>query len=206
MSARKKRAPGRPRADEQKEPTQGQILRAAADLFFAHGYKNVSVDDVAAKCHVTKATVYYYYGSKAELFTETMLQLMVRIREYMEAMLQEDTPLRERLENVAVAHLRATVDIDMDAYMRETRNILTAEQMKEMQEAENQLFSVLERAFEEAAASGEIAEGNTKFYAHAYNSLLRIGNYRNSANEGIFPSVEAAAGEMIDFFWRGIAK
>ena len=37
--------------------------------------------EVAKVCGVTKATVYYYYSTKADLFTATMIQMMVRIRE-----------------------------------------------------------------------------------------------------------------------------
>ncbi|AQQ52182.1 TetR/AcrR family transcriptional regulator [Planococcus lenghuensis] len=204
VTPRQKRPPGRPRIDGQQTPTKELILRAATGLFLSNGYQDVSVDDVADKCDVTKATVYYYFGNKAALFTETMIQMMDRIRERMQAMLQEDVPLRVRLMNVADAQLRATVDIDMDGFMRETKNVLTAQQVQKMQQAEEELYTVLEEAFTEAVAAGEIGNIDPRFAAHAYISLVKIGNYRNAGSEGIFHSPEEAAEKIVAFFWNGL--
>ncbi|WP_226037596.1 TetR/AcrR family transcriptional regulator [Aquibacillus saliphilus] len=204
MKAKKKRLLGRPPSSEQKQPTSKTILQAASHLFLANGYQEVSVDDIARKCNVTKATVYYYYNSKAELFTETMVQIMYRIREQMQVMLLEEIPLRTRLFNVTKAHLKATVDIDLDGFMRETKSTLSTEQVKQMQEAEENMYNAIEKSFIDAIAIGEISEINPKFATQTYVSLLKVGNYRNADNEAIFPSIEETAEHIINFFWNGL--
>lgn len=204
MSNKSKRALGRPRSSEQKQPTNKIILDAGTDLFLANGYKEVSVDDVAKKCNVTKATVYYYYSSKAELFTEAMIAMMFRIRQYMQTMLIEDKPLRIRLLKVATAHLQATVDIDLDSFMRETRNVLSKEQIKRMNDAEYYMYQVIEKAFIAAMESGEISEVNPKFASHTYISLLKVGNYKNPDNTKIFPTIQETAEQLVTFFWNGL--
>ncbi|MBD3286694.1 TetR family transcriptional regulator [candidate division WOR-3 bacterium] len=45
-----------------------EILYAATELFCEHDYHVVSMEDVAAKVGVSKATVYLYFSSKLELF------------------------------------------------------------------------------------------------------------------------------------------
>ncbi|MBP2299035.1 TetR/AcrR family transcriptional regulator [Azospirillum picis] len=45
-----------------------QILEAAGLLFMEHGYGAVSMDAVAKKANVSKATLYAHFGSKEELF------------------------------------------------------------------------------------------------------------------------------------------
>ncbi|WP_245690064.1 TetR/AcrR family transcriptional regulator [Sediminibacillus albus] len=204
MTANNKRPLGRPRSSEQKQPTNQSILAAATDLFLANGYQEVSVDDVAAACNVTKATVYYYYSSKAALFTETIVQMMFRIQAQMEAILQEKAPLRNRLLQVAEAHLEATVDIDLDSFMREAKNALTEEQIKKMQAAEEKLYEAIEQAFTEAMDKGEIRKINSTFAAHTYISLLRVGNYRDADDEPIFPTVQVTAEQIIAFLWNGL--
>lgn len=47
---------------------RADILRAAEELFLAHGYLGASVDDVASRAHVSKPTVYAHFGSKEALF------------------------------------------------------------------------------------------------------------------------------------------
>lgn len=206
MDEKSKRTLGRPRSSEQKQPTNKIILGAATDLFLANGYKEVAVDDVAMKCNVTKATVYYYYSSKAELFTEAMIQMMLRIRQYMQTMLIEDKPLHSRLLKVAKAHLQATVDIDLDSFMRETRSVLSEEQIKRMHDAENYMYAVIEKAFIDAMDSGEISEVNPKFAVHTYISLMKVGNFKNPDNTTIFPSIQETAEQLVTFFWNGLFR
>ncbi|ASK64237.1 TetR family transcriptional regulator [Virgibacillus phasianinus] len=180
------------------------ILKAASRLFLDNSYPNVSVDDVANYCNVTKATVYYYYASKAELFTETMVQMMERIREKMQVMLQENLPLRVRLLKVTKAHLQATVNIDLEGIMRGTKDTLSAEQMKRMQQAEMEMYQAIEDAFVEAMDAGEIAKVNPVFATQAYLALLKVGNHKTADNQGIFPTVDETAEQIIHLFWHGI--
>lgn len=204
MKTPKSRSLGRPRSSEIKQPTNEIILHAATELFLKNGYQKVSIDDVAKKCNVTKATVYYYYESKAELFTETMVQMMYRIRKHMQAMFQEAAPLRSRLLKVAEAHLKATVDMDLEGFMRGTKNSLSAEQIKKVQAAEENMNNTIEQSFVDAMAVGEISEVDPKFATHTYLALLKVGNYRNSNNEAIFKSPEESAKHILDFFWNGL--
>lgn len=204
MKSKKSRSPGRPRSNDLELPTKDSILMAASRLFLDNSYQNVSVDDVAKVCNVTKATVYYYYDSKAELFTETMVQMMQRIRERMYAMLQADLPLNERLLNITRAHLRATVDIDIDGFMKGTKDTLTKEQIKKMHHAEKDMYQAIENSFVDAMNKNEIPEVNPAFAAQAYLSLVKVGNYKTTENKSIFSNTEEAAEQIVEFFWRGL--
>lgn len=204
MKEKHNRSLGRPRSSDKQQPTEAIILKAATRLFLEDGYQNVSIDDVAEMCNVTKATVYYYYDSKADLFTETMVQLMKRIREKMLTFLQEDLPLRDRLLNVTKAHLKATVDIDMDGFIREAKNTVTAEQTKKMHEAEREMNKAIEKAFVDAMVKGEIREINPTFATQAYLSLLKVGNYKTEENHSIFQSFDETSQKIVHFFWQGL--
>ncbi|SDL95543.1 TetR/AcrR family transcriptional regulator [Sediminibacillus halophilus] len=205
MTANNQRPLGRPRASDRKQPTTDIILQAAIELFLARGYQEVSVDDVATAANVTKATVYYYYPSKAALFTETIVQLMSHIHAQIQAILQKAIPLRERLLEIAEAHLTATFDIDLDSFMRETKNAVSEEQTIRMQHAEEKLYKAIEQAIiEEASANGEKSSIDSTFAAHAYVALLRVGNYRDRKGNGIFPTTTETAEQIVDFFWNGL--
>ncbi|MCT2536922.1 TetR/AcrR family transcriptional regulator [Aquibacillus koreensis] len=204
MKDKPNRSLGRPRASDIKKPTKQMILETATELFIARGYQEVSIDDVAKKCNVTKATVYYYYASKANLFTETMVQMMLRIRGYMKKMLEEDIPLRDRLLKVTIAHLHATFDLDLEGFMRETKNALTKEQVKMIHQAEETMYEAIEIAFNKEIEAGKIGTVNTKFAAHSFTSLLKVGNYRDANNNPIFSSVEETAEQIITFLWKGL--
>jgi len=69
VPVRRKR--GRPRDPE----ADRRILDAAAALILAHGFDNMTVDDVAARAHVGKATVYRRWAKKEDLAVAAMGQL-----------------------------------------------------------------------------------------------------------------------------------
>ena len=50
--------------------TRQRILDRALDAFARRGYEGVSLDDLAVAVGVRKATLFYYFGSKADLYEE----------------------------------------------------------------------------------------------------------------------------------------
>jgi AcrR family transcriptional regulator len=65
------RKPGRPRSTE----CDDAILLAAMEEYAANGFDGMSVDAVAARAGVSKATIYRRYPSKSELVTSAMFGL-----------------------------------------------------------------------------------------------------------------------------------
>ena len=47
---------------------QDDILDAAADLFASRAFHEVRLDDIAARAHISKGTVYLYWSSKEEVY------------------------------------------------------------------------------------------------------------------------------------------
>jgi AcrR family transcriptional regulator len=66
-----RRKRGRPRDPE----ADGRILEAAAALMLAHGFDNMTVDDVASRAKVGKATVYRRWAKKEDLAVAAMQRL-----------------------------------------------------------------------------------------------------------------------------------
>jgi AcrR family transcriptional regulator len=54
------------------EATQARILAAAAKEFAAKGVSGARIDEIAARARTNKRMLYYYFGSKAELFREVL--------------------------------------------------------------------------------------------------------------------------------------
>ena len=56
--------------------TQDRIISAALDLFLEFGIKKTSLEDVAARCGLTRATVYRYYRDKRELVRASFMHMV----------------------------------------------------------------------------------------------------------------------------------
>ncbi|PGY07159.1 TetR/AcrR family transcriptional regulator [Bacillus cereus] len=201
----KQRPLGRPRQNKNTKSTKAIILEVATRLFLTQNYQVVSMDEVAKECGVTKATVYYYYSTKADLFTATMIQMMVRIRGNMDQILSTNKTLEERLLDFATVYLHATMDIDMKNFMKDAKLSLSEEQLKELKNAEDNMYDVLEKALDNATALGEIPKGDPKFAAHAFVALLSIGNFKDENHNPTLANIDELAKQIVSFYWNGLS-
>ena len=63
------------------ERTKAVILIAAAAEFAARGFSGAFVDAIAASTHVNKRMIYYYFGSKRDLYVAVLKNEYKQIRE-----------------------------------------------------------------------------------------------------------------------------
>lgn len=197
---------GRPRHDENAKPKKDIVLETATRLFIKEGYKNISMEDVAKACNVTKATIYYYYPTKGDLYTSALLAMMDRIRLSILQILEQPIVFKERLEQLIEIHLSATVDIDMKNFMREATINLSTSQLKEVQVSENNMYKTIELAMQREMEQGTIRKGNATFFAHAFMALMSVGYFKDGKGERLFQSEAMAAKEIVDFFWQSVEK
>ena len=62
------------RKEREKEQRRNDILSAAEKLFFARGYDNVTMDDIAKAVELNKATLYLYFKDKESLYFTVVLR------------------------------------------------------------------------------------------------------------------------------------
>jgi AcrR family transcriptional regulator len=61
------------RRKREKENRKAAILRAARKLFFEKGFKPVTVESIAQKAELSKGSIYLYFNSKEEIYTQILL-------------------------------------------------------------------------------------------------------------------------------------
>ncbi|MFJ7733383.1 TetR/AcrR family transcriptional regulator [Lysinibacillus sp. NPDC097231] len=205
MKQSPRRVLGRPRHDDNAKPTKDIVLETATKLFIKEGYKNISMDDVAKACNVTKATIYYYYPTKGDLYTSSLIAMMNRIRLSILRILEQPRPFKERLEQLADVHLSATLDIDMKNFMREATINLSESQLKEVHVAEQEMYRTVEQAMWSEMERGTIRKGDATFFAHAFMALLSVGYFKDGEGIRLFQTTDMAAKEIVDFFWQSVA-
>lgn len=54
------------------ERTRAEILKVSTEVFAAQGYSGARVDEIAALTRTTKRMIYYYFGSKEQLYLEVL--------------------------------------------------------------------------------------------------------------------------------------
>lgn len=56
-----------------------KILQCATKMFARHGFDGTIMDELASVCEVNKATIYYHYKDKANLYEEVLVRHLERV-------------------------------------------------------------------------------------------------------------------------------
>ncbi|MEZ2222170.1 TetR/AcrR family transcriptional regulator [Rhizobium sp. RCC_161_2] len=113
VAARRPR--GRPKTVSD-DARRAEILSAACATFHALGYGGTTMDLVAARCRISKQTLYRLFSSKTELF-------MAIIAEHRTSMLalprdpEENLPLTEALEQIFMIDIDEAAERDREAFI-----------------------------------------------------------------------------------------
>jgi len=99
------------------------ILNAAADLFLAHGFKDVSITNIVSAAACSRETVYRYFKSKEDIFANIIAHLMDDYLSVMQhAIKGGQDNLRDGLIEWSLALLLVTTD---EKYIRFRRLVIS---------------------------------------------------------------------------------
>lgn len=197
---RKNRSPGRPKAGTAKQPLDKIILSNAIELFMEQGYELISVQQIAKVSHVTKASIYYHFQSKACLFTAALIHLMETRRHRVREQMKRNEPLRSRLETIALHRLSHSY-IDIETLIREAEPALTPEQTDNIHQSLQRFYLSWATDFQTAMNLGQLPQGNAMLLAHTFCSILMLGS--RSYATTIYSSKEELARSIVHLFLKG---
>ncbi|GAA3400982.1 TetR/AcrR family transcriptional regulator [Paenibacillus hodogayensis] len=200
-----RRKPGRPKIGEPSNVKE-TLLRTASALFMQFGYDSVSLDQIGKAAGVTKASIYYYFPNKSELFTAAVVQMMANIAGLTKRLLDAPGSFRERLIAVTSAHMQ-TSHVDFESLLREAGSSLSPGQIADIREAERSIHLVLADVFREQIGLGTIRPGDPLLYAYAFSSIMMLGGRRDTGAEAErtpSPFAHLGPGDIVDLFWYGV--
>ena len=95
------------RREREKAQRRDDILRAAREVFFQHGFHTATVDDVAVAAEVSKGTVYLYFDTKETILAHLLLEGLDMLVADLEAAYAADRRFgaKTRLRRMADAYL-----------------------------------------------------------------------------------------------------
>lgn len=91
------------RKEREREQRRHEILKAAQQVFFRHGFDKTSMEMVAEECQLAKGTLYLYFKSKEELYV-SLVQDGIEI---LDAMMAHEIEKRMPFDEKLLAMVRA---------------------------------------------------------------------------------------------------
>lgn len=93
------------RKEREKEQRRKQILEASEKLFLQKGYDNVTMDEIARECELSKGTLYLYYKSKEELFCVLLIKCMDVLIHMFKEGIEGKKSIVEKMQAIGVKYL-----------------------------------------------------------------------------------------------------
>jgi AcrR family transcriptional regulator len=184
-----------PREDSRRGRRKREILRAASDVFAALGHDLANMELIADSAGVTKATLYAYFGNKAQLFRAAIEYWMEELPEPALADAVEGD-LRAHLEAVARELLRQATH---PASLALTR-ILTRSKwvpQKRWRQRHRPYREYLQKALSQCPRCSDPAQASAQFL------LLAVGSLDFSI---VTPADESRICAAVDLFVQAYAE
>src|SRR5512138_2813093 len=88
------------RRERKKEETRTSIINTAIDLFKKKGYYKASMDEIAEKVDVSKATLYNYFPDKGSILIAYFQSIVADYGNEMKSSLKNNQGIRAKLESL----------------------------------------------------------------------------------------------------------
>lgn len=149
------------RRKRERDNRRNAILKAARRLFFEKGFKSVTVESIARKAELSKGSIYLYFNSKEEIYSQILLTDIERFHEHFTDLLKNPTSASDALIRFAKIYVdlflndRELFRILM-TFMLHTNNMNLPEELNNhIIKSTNRNMSIIEEIFRYGIEQGE---------------------------------------------------
>jgi len=194
---------GKSKQDIVSEFRCAQILAAARKIFATKGFRDATVDDIAAEAGIAKGTVYLYYPSKEEMYLEALKQGLQELRQRTGAAMHAAAGAQAKLRafvRTRMEYAEANRDF-FRIYHSEFGNLTND---SEFQQLYLQQAKTLEAVLHTAGRKGEIRRIRADFSAFLIYDMVKsvmIQRLLGRSTARLDDDIET----LTELIWKGIA-
>lgn len=140
------------------------MITAAAEVFYAKGLSDTSLHDISTSIGVDRASLYYYFGSKEQLFRAVILESIEDVVTRAKAIAEGPGTGRSRL-TALITHIVCSFEVfypSLHVFVQEDMRRLenqedaaTGEEARRLAQLADDYMAMLENLISEAVACGE---------------------------------------------------
>ncbi len=141
--------------DERRE----QVLETASELFYRHGYRSTSLNQIGEALGLTGPALYYYFTSKEEILFDIRDRIVRRSVEQVKALLDSDASPEEKLRNVLHEHILTLLsNVAPNVVFDRERGNLSPEREREIRDHEREYESLLRSLYSDGVELGQFRD------------------------------------------------
>ena len=180
---------------------QKALLESAEAMFFKHGIRRVSIEEICKRAGVSRMTFYKHFRNKQELACRVLDgRIQEGLRQY-QAIMAKDLPFHRKVELILEMKLTYSRGLSefflRDLYGEDP----TLQQYRDRLIADNRRFSL--ELLEQGQREGVIrADLEPDFYLYMLDHVNAL--MKDERLQAIFPDYRERAGELVKFWFYGM--
>lgn len=99
---------------DEKISTQVKIMDAGRDLFWKHGFRRVSIDEICNQASISKMTFYRYFPNKTELAKAVYNRVLAEGYEKFRTIMNDDSSPEEKIHQFLLLKMEGTNELSQD--------------------------------------------------------------------------------------------
>lgn len=148
------------------------ILEVAEDLFFRHGYAGTTIADIVEQLGVTKPYLYYYFGSKADIYETLCLRASHACLTAMHFDASDTRPAAEKLHEGLHRFASANIlHFKSGTFAYRESAVRHPVMDRKVRALARTFYDELRQLLEQGRSAGDLEFEDTKFTAIAIGSI-----------------------------------
>lgn len=179
-----------------------EILVAAKELFWKHGFKRVSIEEVCREANVSKMTFYKHFKNKMELIKYLLNHIYDKaIKQYREIM-DSDIPFHEKVKKTLDLKMEQSKNISNE-FMNDYVRHADPEMVKFLNQKMDENLKMIVNDYIQAQKKGDIRKDiKPEFILYFLNQLQEM--VKDEQLEKIYDNPQDIIMEFTNFFFYGI--
>jgi AcrR family transcriptional regulator len=179
------------------------INTVAVELFFRKGYFATSISEIASRCGIQKASIYYHYPSKEAILYHIQCTTMQELTAYLRRKLEGQLSLEARIQAAVRSHVGFHLHRQKETFIANSElRGLTPEHYQHIVALRDEYEQIIQDIIREGCTQGLFVGGDFKILSYAVLTLCNAGAIWFKP-EGRLP-VDAIADIYAAFVLRGL--
>ncbi len=179
------------------------IITVARDLFWKHGFKRVTVEEICVKANVSKMTYYKYFSNKTELAKTIFNKMVEEGEKQFREILEEDSTAGEKIKKMILIKMESTNNISPE-FLQDFYTGSEPELKAFVEERTKKTWDLLINDFKKAQEAGIFRKDfKPEFLIKIQNTL--IGIFDDESITGMYESRQELIMEFVNLMIYGIA-
>jgi AcrR family transcriptional regulator len=187
---------------KENDPKRGHLLTAARALFWKHGIKRVSIEEICREAGISRMTFYKHFHDKDAVIRAILeVQQSEGLEQYRNIM-KSGSPFTEKVKDLVRLKTEET-ELMSNEFLYDLHHHASPSVLQLMEQMRKEGIRIMEKDFILAQKQGHFRPGiHPKFIMYLLDKFIEMAH--DEALLGMYPSSKAMILELTNFYCYGI--